>query len=183
MYVYIWKYACAYIYIHIYIHTYPPSRFARLVWPGFKRCLPTFAVQLVGYCFLAPPPNPDRHEISDLAPSVGRLRESLFLVQFLANLPWFALWIHYIIHVNLKFWFRSSVLFTFSHSCKSIIFRCSFKHLTKCKNKIAETRRGLPSTLLDQALKFTSRNHIFGIIVSLKSEDAILEFLNTQWFL
>ena len=61
-------------------------------------------------------------------------RKSCFLLQFPANIHYFALWIHHIIHTNLMCCSTSNVLFTFSLSCKSIIFSCSFKHLTKCKS-------------------------------------------------
>ena len=75
------------------------------------------------------------------APPVGRFRKSLFLLQVLANIHYFALWIHHIIHPNLNFCSTSLLIFTFSLSCKSIAFRNSFKNHAKRKSRIVKTTR------------------------------------------
>ena len=72
---------------------------------------------------------------------VGRLQKPLCLLQVLANMHYFALWIHNIIHTNLNFCSTSNVLFTFSIFSKIIIFKCSFKALQNAKAKLSKNDR------------------------------------------
>ena len=100
------------------------------------------------------------------APPVCRLRKSLFLLQVLSNIHYFALWIHHIIHWNLNFCSTSLLIFTFSLSCKSITFRNSLKNLTKRKSRIVKKQQGFPSKLINLGLrihlpKSRFRHHIF----------------------
>ena len=84
---------------------------------------------------------------------VGRVRKSWFWQHVLTSIHHFAAWIHHTIHTNLGCCSRSVVSFPFSLSYKSIIFKCSFKNLTKCKSKTIEKRQGLQSKLIDLDLK------------------------------
>ena len=71
----------------------------------------------------------------------------------LADIHYFALWIHDGIHQNLNACYRSNAFFTCSLYCKSIIFNCSFKNVTKRKSKTIEKRKEVPSKLIDLGLK------------------------------
>ena len=86
-----------------------------------------------------------------------------------ANIHYFGLWMHYIIHVNLNCCSGSNVLVTFSRSsrsCKSIISMCSFKSVTKRISKTIETRPGFHSKLIDLCFEIhlaisCVRHHVF----------------------
>ena len=102
-------------------------------------------------------------------PPVGRLRKSLFVLEILANIYYFALWLHHIIHTNLNCCSRSNPLFTFSRSRKSIIFRCFFKTLTKRKSKAIENDKDHLQNSSTWASKFISQHHVFiGILLFCK---------------
>ena len=107
--------------------------------PLSKCCFPTFCFLLI----LGPSHDPDGQPDLKSRPPMSCLRKPLFLLQVLVNTHYSALWIHHIIHNNLNCCYTPNVLFTFSLSCKIIIFSCSFENLTTCKSKIVQTRQGL----------------------------------------
>ena len=125
-------------------------------------CFSTLCLLLI----IRGPPDPDGRYFSDSAAPVGRLCKSLFLLQVPANIHYFALWIHHIIHQSLNRCSTSLLIFTFSLSCKIITFRNPIKNLTKRKSRIVQKQQGFPSKLIKLGLKIhlpksRFRHHIF----------------------
>ena len=142
-----------YIYIYIYICISGTALCAFGV-TGFSTLLSDVcSLVLSAFLLIGAPPNPDGRQVWKNPTLVGRLRKSFVLLQVLVNIHYFALWIHHIIHVNYNCCSTSNVLFTFSFSCKSIIFKCSFKYLTTCKCKTSGKRQGLRPQFINLGVK------------------------------
>ena len=56
---------------------------------------------------------------------------SFFVVRFLANIHFFGVCIHHVMHQHVMFCSTSYVLFTFRLPCKYIVFSFSFKNVTR----------------------------------------------------
>ena len=93
-------------------------------------CYPTLYLVFV---LIGPSPWSRRAWDLEDPPPCGPPLKMMVFATSLPNIHYFALWIHDIIQNICS---ESNVLFAFSLSCKSIIFTCLFKGLTKRKSKI-----------------------------------------------
>ena len=97
------------------MYTYPPPRFVRRVRSGCKFCLRASAPRLLLIAYVSAPPPIWTGMRSRIAPPslLGRIWKSCLLLHVLANIHYYALWIHHIIHTNLSCCSTPYVLFSF----------------------------------------------------------------------
>ena len=173
---YIYTYTCmympTYIHIYIYISTYLPPRFARRVWPGCKFCFSTFALRLLliayirGFRWCGRKP-----DLRSRSPREPPSKIIVFATRPCKYLLFRSVDPSCNSHTNLICCSSpmSNLLFTFSLSCKSIIFTGSFKILENAKATLLKHDKDYHQNWSTRASKFTSRNHVFGIMSSSKS--------------
>ena len=108
------------IYTHIFIHIHTYTHISKQSRHTWIYRVASWYISILLRCVQGP-----------LGRHPGPLWKSWFLLQVLANIDFFDLWIHHIIYKNLIFCSTSHVLFTFSISCRYMISSCSFKNVTK----------------------------------------------------
>ena len=115
-----------YIYVYIYICIYPQPRSARLVWPRLSILLSILALRLLLVGYIRSPPDFGGQMSWDPPRPWAAFENDVFCSQPLLIIT-MSLSGFIIVHQNLICCSTSDVLFTVSHSWKTITFSSSIK--------------------------------------------------------